>query len=335
MPKIHIALTPWDLSDSYNRHAGATLLSILNHCTEPVVIHLLYDEKRSDGKDEEVKYNKSCFQNIADKYHSQLIYHHVELPSWINETAQKYRWTLGTLMRLCLPDILPEIDKIIYFDCDMIINTSINKLWSIDLGDMYLAACLDEDISRHRRKRRQLYAKLGISDSNYFCAGTLVLNLKKLRELGKSFSDIVFGFFHQHLTLPYLDQDLLNWVCQGKFVVLDGKYNIYSYNKDALNRAKDGVIHYASPNKPWKVYTGPIDNYYWKYVSQTPWLENRDDLIDAVRSAPNITICSSLIPETFVVCGDTSYSDKLKLLFGFMISYHKAACRKIIQELKR
>ena len=43
-PRIHVAISPWDLTDDYNRHAGVTLLSFLDHCPNcKVTAHILYE----------------------------------------------------------------------------------------------------------------------------------------------------------------------------------------------------------------------------------------------------------------------------------------------------
>ena len=69
---IHIAISPWNLTDDYNRHAGVTLLSLLEHCSQPVTVHLLYDANLSIGKEKEEAYTKSCYQKICQKYNAAI-----------------------------------------------------------------------------------------------------------------------------------------------------------------------------------------------------------------------------------------------------------------------
>ena len=154
---IQVSLSPWNLTDDYNRHAGVTLLSFLDHCPKntKITIHLLYDEKISIGKEKETEYNKQCYQKISDRYNCELIYHHVDLPEWVNDIPAVKKWTPGTMMRLCLPDLLPDVEKILYLDCDMVVQTDIGKLWETPLGNNPLAACLDTDISAYPPKRKK------------------------------------------------------------------------------------------------------------------------------------------------------------------------------------
>jgi len=47
----------------------------------------------------------------------------------------------ATYYRLLIPDILPDsIDKILYLDCDIIVNASIDNLWNVNLEGYAIAA---------------------------------------------------------------------------------------------------------------------------------------------------------------------------------------------------
>ena len=295
--QIHIALSPWDLTDDYNRHAGVTLLSALEHCSQPATVHLLYDAKFSIGKEREEAYNKSCYQKIAEKYSCQIQYHHVELPEWINTIPSVKKWTPGTLMRLCLPDILnTNIDKILYFDCDMVVNTNIDVLCSLPIDEYYLAAVKDTSTESFGKHRKKQYQRLNIPFDSYFCAGTIILNLKKIRSEDIHFSEMLFNYLYENQNLPFLDQDMLNWFCQGSYLELDEKYNIYSDRPDAIQYIDDAIIHYIGRYKPWKAYLGDIDNPYWEYLIQTPWCEDKKNLIKYIRNSPDIEKCFNILP---------------------------------------
>lgn len=298
---LHLVLSPWDLTDDYNRHAGVTLFSSLKHCSQPTIVHLLYDADLSVGKEKEVSVNKAYFREIADFYDADINYHHVDIPAWVQDIPNVKKWTPGTLLRLALPDILPDVEKVIYLDCDMVVTTDLKELWDVDLKDYPLAACPDSSLSLFDWKRKKYYNKINLSYENYFCAGTLILNLKKIREMHVSFVTDVFQFFYKHQDLPYLDQDLLNFYFGDNYLKLDCKYNIYSSEQDSINRAGDGIIHYASSGKPWKCYIGEIDDYYWKYFMETPWCQTKHDVLIYSRMAPDISRCFTTIPSSLVI----------------------------------
>ena len=42
--------------------------------------------------------------------------------------------TKETLYRLFLPDLLPDLTKVLWLDCDLLLNQSIHKLWETGMG---------------------------------------------------------------------------------------------------------------------------------------------------------------------------------------------------------
>lgn len=319
--RVHLAISPWDLTDDYNRHAGVTLLSFLDHCSLPVTAHILYDEKLSVGKEAGVKFNKQCYQEIADRYGCELVYHHVELPEWVdNSPIFKKAWSPGAMMRLYLPELLPNADKVIYLDCDIVVRTNIVDLWNIPLGSKYLAACLDGAIVNESPwNRKRLYWNVGIILEKYFNSGVLVLNLKELRGLTESFSDILLSYYKEHSNLPYPDQDLLNWFCRGDYVLLDEKYDVFSWWDNAMDYSDDCIIHYTL-GKPWKNYSGLIDDYYWIYLEKTPWCLDSSDLRSYLRLAPDLELSRDIMSKHFFVTVYGSTTKKLQTALRFLFS---------------
>src|SRR5215469_16497881 len=51
--------------------------------------------------------------------------------------------TAATLLRLLLPSVLNDIDRVVYLDCDLIVLRDITTLYDTELLDLPLAACLD------------------------------------------------------------------------------------------------------------------------------------------------------------------------------------------------
>ena len=316
---IHIALSPWNLTDDYNRHAGVTFLSFLDHCPKnaKVTAHILYDEKLCVGKEKETNYNKQCYLKIAERYNCEVIFHHVELPSWTNNLPAVKKWTPGTLMRLYLPELLPNVHKILYLDCDMVVLTEIGNLWKIPLKEESLAACIDTDIGTYPPKRKRQNRKLNLPIENYFCAGILLMNLGVLRE--RNFVQKAFSYLQEHPGLLYLDQDILNWFCQGEYKELDEKYNIYAYRKDVTEYLDDCIIHYAAKEKPWKRYGGKVDDAYWRYLIETPWCENKNDMLQYVRDAPDISKAFEALPRYWNVQEGVGYVDIGKKVLKLLI----------------
>ena len=97
-------------------------------------------------------------KSLTNKYHSEL---HIII---VNEDVLKDcpirigdHVTLATYYRLLTPLLLPNIDKILYLDGDIIINGEIRPLWETNIQKNAVAAVIDEfycDKDRHTRLKK-------------------------------------------------------------------------------------------------------------------------------------------------------------------------------------
>lgn len=281
---IHISLSPWDLSDDYNRHTGTTIASVLENCSRKVIFHLLYEEKFSQQNPTGAEANIQKYHQLASEYGAEVFFYAVTLPEWVNDSERKnlQHFTPGTLLRLYLPTLLSDdISKIIYLDCDIVVKTDLAKLWDVPLEDYSLAACIDAANKSNVRFYSDVHKPFGIDWEKYFNAGFLVMNLEKIRET-RALPDIVMDIIYQHPELPYLDQDVLNIVFQNDTYFLSQRYNLpvgmrmtdYRLMKKLGIREGeygDCILHFNGRKKPWKVYSGVVDEEYWQYFRKTLW----------------------------------------------------------------
>ena len=284
---IHIALSPWDLSDSYNRHAAVTIQSILanlGNCKN-IVFHILYDYNLSSVNPDLCLINRMMYVEFIEKYGGHVIFHHVSVDPQFYEIPAVEIYTVATLFRLYLPEILPNVNKVIYLDCDMVVNLDICELYSIDIDKYPLAAVTRG--GNFKKLWALFYKNVKISPELYFNAGLLLMNLEKLRS-ENSLVTMSLSYFSKYPDSPYLDQDFLNWAFQRNYLHLDKKYNVISSEYSCDNLLNECIIHYESAiNKPWKSYSGKVDDYYWKYLSETPWGGNAQLLAKYARDAPD------------------------------------------------
>ena len=287
---IHIALSIWDLTDSYNRHAGATMLSILKNnlnANRKIIFHLLYDESLSVKSPIQAKYNKDKYDELILGYNAELQYHNIEADEIFYNLPATSIFTVATLFRLYLPQLLPKIDKILYLDCDVIVNIDIVELYDINIQNVSVAAVQEMESSRASLGWNNYYKSINVDVSKIFNAGVMLFNLKKIREEHHLLVEGI-SFFSHNPNTPYLDQDFLNWEFQNECLFLNERYNYYptSFFSDEERPYNDCIIHYKSANrKPWKTYSGPIDDYYWKYLSETPWGKESGQLIKYARES--------------------------------------------------
>ena len=170
--------------------------------------------------------------------------------------------TVATYYRFFAPLVLKNYPKIIYLDCDLILNRSISQLYDLDLEDNILIGVQDY-----------------INYNGYINAGVLCINVKKFLE--ENVCEKCIDYINANRNLKYFDQDALNYVCKGKIKLVSQKYNFRTKSdwkvKDVKNSFKAFeipgikdvvVIHYAALRKPWINVNCPL-KHLWKKVAKT------------------------------------------------------------------
>ena len=176
--------------------------------------------------------------------------------------------SVATYFRFILPEILPNVDKILYLDCDICVTTSLYELYNTDIEEHY-AAVVQDILDKESCERLNL--------DRYFNAGVMLINLKKWRE--DNIEEKLFEYCEKfHRKIVWVDQDVLNVILQDKLLFVDKKWNAqtsecantYDFNKIAKNTP--GIAHFISYKKPWsKVNNSPNKKIYFKYLRLTPW----------------------------------------------------------------
>lgn len=188
-------------------------------------------------------------------------------------------YSYATYLRLVTASILSDIDKVLYLDCDLVVNGDISELWNIDISNCAAAGVYDTILS-HCIIRD--YIDYDYIKEGYFNAGVLLLNLKYFREnqIEKKF----FDFLTNH-DAKLNDQDAINAVLHGKIKAIHPKWNCHvgyfafpplvineqrKYIKQLWKNAV--IIHFTGPAKPWYVEcVNPYRKVYLNYLKLTPW----------------------------------------------------------------
>lgn len=276
--KIDIILSA---DDKYASHMGIAITSILenNKRFNKIIAHIL-----SLGISEN---NLEKLNTLKVKYSffDYEIYDVEVIKKWMPKPKKgSLGETLGygAFSRLFIHKFLDsDLDKVLYLDCDIIVDDDLYELYCIDLENNYCAGVLDiwnvrwlDELSMDK-------------NSIYVNSGVLLLNLKKWRdcEIDKRFLELM-----SKPNTDLNDQNIINEVCAGFIKVLDLKYNFlnelfclsynhrlkdyWSYDEFEACKNNPTIIHYAGPSfrKPW---VGNSETYlrefYLKYKEVSPW----------------------------------------------------------------
>lgn len=203
--------------------------------------------------------------------------------------------SIETYYRLVVQDLMPEYEKVLYLDSDMVVERDVAELYDLDIGDAMLGAAKDIDIAGQVKTspdmRAYVMKQIGLENPfQYFQAGVLILNLKAFRknttvhELLKIASEKEWKCH---------DQDVLNHVCRGSVYYIPQKWNVVMNWKEKTRsreaflkkapaklyfewleaRKQPFIVHFAGYQKPWNFPSCDMATYFWKYARKTPYYE--------------------------------------------------------------
>lgn len=182
--------------------------------------------------------------------------------------------TEETYYRILIPSMLPEYDKVIYLDCDLIVQGDLSVLfYKVDFTDnQWIAGTLAANLEG---KNDYTTEHLGIPSNTFINPGVLIMNNRALRN--QPFLQNCMFFLDEKKWLEQHDMDLLNAVCYGHICVLDRKWHAtigtiacsLGKRTDELTIEEISnyfIVHYAT-NKPWKTEITESSLLFWQYVA--------------------------------------------------------------------
>ena len=175
--------------------------------------------------------------------------------------------TLPTFYRLKLPQLLPEVNRVIYLDCDVVVNSSLYELFNTNMGESAIAGVYDID-----KKDVQ---------NNPTCvnAGVLVMDLDNMRKY--SIQEKFLEWTKKHIyEIKKGDQQIINETLRGEIIIVDNKWNVQSSNFSNRSSfiSKPNIVHFVAKKKPWHYASFSYHrDLYFKYLQLTPWKLNAQD----------------------------------------------------------
>ena len=202
--------------------------------------------------------------------------------------------TTETFYRFLILDIMKNYEKVIYLDCDLVVNADLAELYQTELGDSLIAAVRDVDFIGQLNipgATTLSYSRetLKLNDPwQYFQAGVLIFNVPQMRRLTTVTELLELADKDLY---RYSDQDILNVLCQGRVTYLDPRWNhIFDCHGERISnvivwdpvplykeymeaRKNPYIIHYAGFCKPWDEPSEEFGEVFWDYAGRTPYYE--------------------------------------------------------------
>ena len=210
--------------------------------------------------------------------------------------------SLAAYLRLLIPSIINE-EKVIYLDCDILVQGDLTHLYNINTENFYLAGV--EDYSRN-----QTY------DDIYINSGVLLMNLPLLRKDNfllkcKALQEEV------HLTCNFADQTIINKFGLGKKMILKCEWNFQVMHDDiffqnwSLIKKRAKILHFIGRVKPWSKRANPLIRSLWRKYLNESGIEIQDSTVIYFPSKREyLRACARTLKRYF-------------LLFKYIFSYKK------------
>lgn len=210
----------------------------------------------------------------------------------INNDAEKFsklkinnkRFSRSVYSRLLIPRLFKDkYNKIIFLDCDLIIDTDLSKLYNIDLKNMVFAGVSDIGVRYFYNtsdEKIRYYKNIGFDDYSifkYVNAGVMIWNLEEFSK-HTEYEKKLLNFFSKYEICYLNDQDAINSVFFNKIKILEPKWNLQILwdNRESYKNDLVYIYHFAG-NKPWIQEVIPHLPYFpyyrmmSKYISSSPW----------------------------------------------------------------
>lgn len=290
----------------YIPYTTVTLASILKNYTgnRPVRVFLLLDETLPA---EDLSHIKSL--NSLAKF--EVIQIVVDAAQFKNiRTSEGI--SIATYYRLLLHKLLPaDVEKALYLDSDLIIKSSIDKLYEQPLKG-YIFAGVEDTISKTYNKR------FGIKeDGHHINAGVMLINLNIMRSIG--FDDLLNLYLSSNrYRLVLGDQQIIAELFHDATKYLPLEWNVHGsmfkpnwasthagiensmQQSEAASAIKSpAIIHFTLKRKPWISLEHPKAAIWFDYLELTPYRSSVPKPVNEAKakSAPSAPKAKAVKPE--------------------------------------
>ena len=270
LKKINILICFDDIKWDYTRHAAVTILSVLETNKKHKIKFYILSSSLS-------KENINELKRIVDLYDQELEF--IIRDDIVSEELKKViinkrEWIRWPRYRRFFPLFIKDVDRILYFDCDVLVVWDIFNIYNMDMHGKAIAGCLDSWPFHCQDKYFHL--------KNYINSWVLLFDAKKydvskinvseMEKINKKYSK----YFH------WRDQDKANIIFKDDIYVYDNSMNYQIlgkyFNKD-IWKAK--IIHcFQKPYLIWANVPKEIVRLYYNYLNITKrqWF-NKENLV--------------------------------------------------------
>lgn len=258
-----------------------------------VAIQSIYENSNPDFfYDVNILVDASMTENMKNRL-SSIRYPNVQITLWdvrnsLNgiDLYSVGHYSKQMYYRWLIPEVLSMYDKVVYLDCDLVVEKDIANLYDISIGNNFVGAVnnfLRDNLYSHVCNR------LRLDVPQYYNSGVLTMNCRAW--INRNLKNLCIKRLAVYGKLPCPDQDVLNIVCKGKIFRLNDRWNFqwhhqfsevtkgdlmldYQQRFSSIKRRGAWIIHYTSQIKPWNHPEKSFAEIFWRYCRSTLFYES-------------------------------------------------------------
>lgn len=256
---VHIALAA---NHRYAPGLKATLVSMVRACSDRgrLRFHVFSDGLTDDDKSDLIA--------LAERfgYREEIDFREPDM-TVMERNFSAYYGTYTTFVRIFFPEMLPELDWVLWSDVDTLWFRDPIELWNERDGRSSIVWVEDLPSTKQMVGEWHLRVDPLFRQHRYCCSGVMVMNLRRLRESG--FVSRALEFVDQHGTPPFADQGVFNALCSGDSKIVDDAWDLLKPN---AKTDMGVVLHFNGLGKLFNVrrYTGwrPLYEIWFRHYVQ-------------------------------------------------------------------
>lgn len=239
--------------------------------------------------------NKKILNAIVDAYSNVHLsfYNPFFLLSGVKLFVNNSVYSKDLYVRVIIPYILSNYDKVLMVDADTIIKKDLAVLYNTNVDNYMMAAVRDVVYGGYINgvvPGTLEYTKsvLRLDNPYDYCnTGVILLNLVRIRN-NYSCEDVLHEIDVQRYRV--YEQDMLNSLFHNQVLFLDPRWNLFTYTSDIIKkcvemaplndylayqeaRGNPFIIHYAAHPKPWWTNNADFGVVFWKFARLSPFYE--------------------------------------------------------------
>ena len=255
--------------NNYAFIAGISILSLLDNNKDADIINFFLIEDGIDGE------NKDKLKKIVDDYHRNIVFiPKPNLKPLLGDKIELHWWIENVFSRVFLEEVFkdyPDMERLLYIDCDTVVLGKLTDLWDMDLGDNICAGVYEAMGNLHKKA-------IGLKPSDaYYNAGMFLIDLIKWRDYNVDRLSSEFVQSHEG-KLEYADESVLNGVLSSKIMRVNPKYNVTSltvyFSEKELKRYRKSYYTHTEKERKEALEDPRIVHFTSTFLDNRPWVEN-------------------------------------------------------------